>query len=138
MPTLTYNTIGRHISRFAKTRITSVSSPWADGFLPGKIHDIPLSHGEGRVIIGENAARDLFAKGQIFAQYVDARGTPATEEPDNPNGSMYAIEGMTDATGRVLGKMGHSERPMQIGVPDPAICSKTFPVIHARTFLPRV
>jgi phosphoribosylformylglycinamidine synthase len=115
MPTLTYNAVGRHISRFARTRAASVSSPWADGILPGKIHEVPLSHGEGRVIIAEDIARGLFAKGQIFTQYVDAEGNPATTEPDNPNGSMYAIEGMTDETGRVLGKMGHSERPMEAG-----------------------
>jgi phosphoribosylformylglycinamidine synthase len=114
MPTLTYNTIGRHISRFARTRVTSSSSPWASdpSCLPGKMHLIPLSHGEGRVILREETAKELFDNGQIFTQYVDAAGRPAMTEPDNPNGSMYAIEGMTDASGRVLGKMGHSERPI--------------------------
>lgn len=114
MPTLTYNTIGRHISRFARTRISSDASPWANGdnLLLGKIHNIPLSHGEGRVILTAGLAEELFRKGQIFTQYVNPEGVPVMTEPDNPNGSMYAIEGMTDPTGRILGKMGHSERPL--------------------------
>ncbi len=114
MPTLTYNTIGRHISRFAHTRIVSATSVWAQGesLSQGKIHHIPLSHGEGRVIIDEQSARKLFADGQIFTQYVDPNGEATMFEPFNPNGSCYAIEGMTDATGRILGKMGHSERPL--------------------------
>jgi phosphoribosylformylglycinamidine synthase len=115
MPTLTYNTIGRHISRFAATRIASSSSVWANdpALLQGKIHRVPLSHGEGRVILSETHAAALFANGQIFAQYVDESGNPTMLEPDNPNGSMYAIEGMTDESGRILGKMGHSERPIE-------------------------
>lgn len=114
MPTLTYNTIGRHVSRFVRTRITSDATPWANGenLLHGKIHTIPLSHGEGRVIIDDSLAQDLFKNGQIFSQYVDKSGVPVMTEPDNPNGSMFAIEGMTDPSGRVLGKMGHSERPL--------------------------
>jgi len=117
MPTLTYNTLGRHVSRFARTRVASATSPWAnaEGMEPGAIHMVPLSHGEGRVIIGESLARELFEKGQIFTQYVDASGVPTLVEPDNPNGSMYAIEGMTDPTGRVLGKMGHNERTLEAG-----------------------
>lgn len=112
MPTLTYNTVGRHISRFVRTRINSTHSPWAngDGLAAGTIHAIPVSHGEGRVIITEDMAKTLFAKGQIFTQYVDATGKPTMSEPDNPNGSCFAIEGMTDTTGRILGKMGHNER----------------------------
>lgn len=115
MPTLTYNTIGRHISRFAATRIASSSSVWAGdpALLQGKIHRVPLSHGEGRVILSGTQAAALFANGQIFAQYVDENGVPTMLEPDNPNGSMYAIEGMTDESGRILGKMGHSERPIE-------------------------
>ncbi len=114
MPTLTYNLVGRHISRFAATRMASNLSPWAagEGLEPGRIHRIPISHGEGRVILSESLARDLFADGRVFAQYVDPAGLPVMTEPDNPNGSAYAIEGMTDATGRILGKMGHSERPI--------------------------
>jgi len=116
MPTLTYNAVGRHVSRFARTRIASDASPWAqaDGLLPGKIHQVPLSHGEGRVIIGDDQARELFANGQVFTQYVDADGRPTMLEPDNPNGSGFAIEGLTDPSGRVLGKMGHSERPIDL------------------------
>lgn len=114
MPTLTYNTIGRHISRFVRTRITSDATPWANGenLLQGKIHSIPLSHGEGRVIIEPQLAKELFQNGQIFSQYVNNVGVPVMTEPDNPNGSQFAIEGMTDPSGRVLGKMGHSERPL--------------------------
>lgn len=112
MPTLTYNTVGRHISRFVRTRITSDRSPWAagDGLAAGSIHSVPVSHGEGRVILEPDHAEKLFANGQIFTQYVDTSGNPTMCEPDNPNGSLFAIEGMTDATGRILGKMGHSER----------------------------
>ncbi len=114
MPTLTYNTVGRHISRFVRTRITSDSSAWAGAgtVLHGKIHTIPVSHGEGRVIINEPLARTLFEQGQVFSQYVTDAGIPTLTEPDNPNGSAYAIEGLTDETGRILGKMGHSERPI--------------------------
>ncbi len=117
MPTLTYNTVGRHISRFVRTRMSSDLSPWAAGagLGPGSIHEIPVSHGEGRVIIDESLARELFADGRVFSQYADASGLPAMTEPDNPNGSRYAIEGLTDPTGRILGKMGHSERPIDAG-----------------------
>lgn len=114
MPTLTYNSIGRHISRFAATRITSDISPWAgtDRLSQGKIHQIPVSHGEGRVIIEASLAQKLFEQGQVFSQYVDHNGFPVMTEPDNPNGSQYAIEGLTSPCGRILGKMGHSERPL--------------------------
>lgn len=112
MPTLTFNTIGRHISRVCRTRIVSATSPWAKdpSVVDSRIHLVPISHGEGRVIIRERLAKECFAKGQIFSQYVDMQGNPAILEPDNPNGSLYAIEGMTSPDGRVLGKMGHSER----------------------------
>lgn len=114
MPTLTYNTIGRHISRFTRTRLVSALSPWAShpSVLEDVLHWVPISHGEGRIIISEELARDLFRKGQVFTQYVDANGAVAASEPDNPNGSAYAIEGLTSPDGRVLGKMGHSERTM--------------------------
>jgi len=112
MPTLTFNTIGRHISRIVRTRMTSAMSPWAKNasVIDQRIHLVPISHGEGRVIISPRLAKELFSKGQIYSQYVDEKGNPAICEPDNPNGSMYAIEGMTSPDGRVLGKMGHSER----------------------------
>ena len=112
MPTLTFNTVGRHISRVCRTRIVSATSPWAQNssVVDSRIHLVPISHGEGRVIIRERLAKECFAKGQIFSQYVDMQGNPTMLEPDNPNGSFYAIEGMTSPDGRVLGKMGHNER----------------------------
>ncbi len=112
MPTLTYNRIGRHISRMARTRMVSAASPWAldSTVLENDTHMVAISHGEGRVVIEEELAKKLFANGQIFTQYVDENGIPVMTEPDNPNGSMYAIEGMTSPDGRVLGKMGHNER----------------------------
>lgn len=116
MPTLTYNTIGRHVSRFVSTRMSSDSSPWAQGknLSIGTIHTIPISHGEGRIIIDADEAKTLFSKGQVFSQYVDSQGKPTMIEPENPNGSMYAIEGLTSPCGLILGKMGHSERPIDL------------------------
>ncbi len=112
MPTLTYNTIGRHISRVCRTRVCSSLSPWAkhETVIDNSIQLIPISHGEGRLIISPKTAKELFRNGQIFTQYVDELGKPAVKEPDNPNGSMYAIEGITSRDGRILGKMGHNER----------------------------
>ncbi|MCQ2610345.1 MAG: phosphoribosylformylglycinamidine synthase [Treponema sp.] len=112
MPTLTFNQIGRHISRVVRTRMVSAMSPWANdpSVIDDRIHLVPVSHGEGRIIINPRLAKELFQKGQIFTQYVDEKGQPAITEPDNPNGSMYAIEGMTSPDGHVLGKMGHNER----------------------------
>ncbi len=114
MPTLTYNKIGRHISRVVRTRMVSAKSPWAQdsSVLNSKIHLIPVSHGEGRIVISEELAEKLFANGQVFTQYVDENGIPSITEPDNPNGSLFAIEGLTSPDGRVLGKMGHNERTM--------------------------
>ena len=114
MPTLTYNKIGRHISRVVRTRMVSAKSPWAQDFsvLNSKIHLIPISHGEGRIVISEELAKKLFENGQVFTQYVDENGIPSITEPDNPNGSLFAIEGLTSPDGRVLGKMGHNERTM--------------------------
>ena len=111
-PTLTYNKIGRHISRVVRTRIVSATSPWAmdESVLEKKLHLVPVSHGEGRIVIGEALAKELFQKGQVFTQYVGEDGVPSITEPDNPNGSLFAIEGLTSPDGRVLGKMGHSER----------------------------
>ena len=114
MPTLTYNKIGRHISRVVRTRMVSAKSPWAQdsSVLNSKIHLIPVSHGEGRIVISEELAEKLFANGQVFTQYVDENGIPSITEPDNPNGSLFAIEGLTSPDGRILGKMGHNERTM--------------------------
>ncbi|MCR5436753.1 MAG: phosphoribosylformylglycinamidine synthase [Treponema sp.] len=112
MPTLTYNRIGRHISRIVRTRIVSAVSPWAQhpSVIDERNHLIAVSHGEGRFVCDEATANKLFENGQVFTQYVDEFGKPAIEEPDNPNGSAYAIEGITSPDGLVLGKMGHSER----------------------------
>ena len=112
MPTLTYNCINRHISRVVRTRMVSATSPWANDptILEAKTHLVPISHGEGRIIISDELAKDLFAKGQVYTQYVTEEGVPVMSEPDNPNGSMFAIEGITSLDGRILGKMGHSER----------------------------
>jgi phosphoribosylformylglycinamidine synthase len=119
MPTLTYNTIHRHISRVVRTRVVSAVSPWAldQSVLDGRQHLIPISHGEGRIIITDALARSLFENGQVFSQYTDEHGMPAVCEPDNPNGSAFAIEGLTSPDGRVLGKMGHNERTLGAGHP---------------------
>ncbi|WP_147615137.1 phosphoribosylformylglycinamidine synthase [Treponema pectinovorum] len=116
-PTLTYNNIHRHISRVVRTRMVSATSPWAldKTVLDERPHYVPASHGEGRIIMQESLAKSLFEKGQIFSQYCDGNGIPTMNEPDNPNGSAYAIEGLTSPDGRVLGKMGHSERTLGIG-----------------------
>ena len=112
MPTLTFNKIGRHISRVVRTRMVSATSPWAmdSTVVDSRLHLVPISHGEGRVVIDKELAEHLFTNGQIYSQYVDEYGNPAITEPDNPNGSLFAIEGMTSPDGHVLGKMGHSER----------------------------
>ena len=112
MPTLTFNKIGRHISRVVRTRMVSALSPWAqdESVLDSRLHLVPVSHGEGRIVIEKSFAEKLFKNGQIFTQYADENGNPSITEPDNPNGSLFAIEGMTSPDGHVLGKMGHSER----------------------------
>ncbi len=109
-PTLTFNTLGRHVSRMVYTRVTSVLSPWFAGCEPGDIHCIPVSHGEGRFVADEATFRTMIANGQIATQYVDLEGNPTADIRWNPNGSVCAVEGITSPDGRVLGKMGHSER----------------------------
>ena len=109
-PTLTYNNIGRHISQIANTRIVSNKSPWLAGVEAGDVHAIAVSHGEGRFVASEEEIKSLFANGQVATQYVDQNGMPTMESPFNPNGSMYAIEAITSPDGRILGKMGHTER----------------------------
>ena len=109
-PTLTYNTIGRHISHMAYTRVTSVKSPWLSGVNAGDIFSIPISHGEGRFVVSDEMLDTLIANGQIATQYVDLEGNPSGDIAFNANGSVCAIEGITSPDGRVLGKMGHSER----------------------------
>ena len=109
-PTLFRNDINRHISQIVSTRVATTSSPWLAGFRPGEIHSIAVSHGEGKFVVSEELARELFANGQVAFQYVDAEGNPTAEAPYNPNGSSYAIEGIISPDGRILGKMGHTER----------------------------
>jgi phosphoribosylformylglycinamidine synthase len=110
MPALTYNRIGRHVSRMVRTRVMSNRSPWLAREEPGTVHVIPVSHGEGRIVIREEEAEALFRAGQVPCCYADAQGAPAGAEPDNPNGSDFAIEALSSPDGRVLGKMAHSER----------------------------
>ncbi len=108
-PTLTFNAIGRHVSRLVRTRVTSNASPWLALCKPGDIHTIAVSHGEGRFIACEAEAIALYERGQIATQYVDSNGLPTMNE-GNPNGSLLAVEGLLSLGGRVFGKMGHSER----------------------------
>ena len=108
--TLTFNTIGRHISHMAYTRVTSVKSPWLSMVNAGDIFSIPISHGEGRFVVSDEMLDTLIANGQIATQYVDLSGKPSDSIDFNTNGSVCAIEGITSPDGRVLGKMGHSER----------------------------
>ena len=109
-PTLTFNNIGRHISQIVTTKVVSNKSPWLAMCEPGDEHAIAVSHGEGRFYAPESTIKELFANGQVATQYVDAAGNPTMNMPYNPNGSLYAIEGITSPDGRVLGKMGHTER----------------------------
>jgi phosphoribosylformylglycinamidine synthase len=110
MPTLTFNTLGRHVSRMVRTRVMPTPSPWLTLEESGTVHILPVSHGEGRLVLGKEDPRALFASGQVPFCYVDAGGFPTRVEPDNPNGSDFAIEGLTSPDGRILGKMAHSER----------------------------
>ena len=109
-PTLTFNNIGRHQSRLVRTRIASNMSPWLSNTNVGEIYTVPISHGEGKFLASDELIQTLAANGQIATQYVDLAGNPTTHIDFNPNGSLAAIEGITSPDGRVLGKMGHSER----------------------------
>jgi phosphoribosylformylglycinamidine synthase len=109
-PTLTFNSIGRHMSRIVTTRITSVKSPWLMRVNPGDIHKVAVSHGEGRFTAGEKDIETMLSNGQIATQYVDLDGKPSSSILYNPNGSTQAVEGITSPDGRIFGKMGHSER----------------------------
>lgn len=109
-PTLFRNNINRHVSHMAKTRIASNKSPWLASFTPGECHSIAMSHGEGKFVVSEDVAKELFANGQVATQYVDQDGDPTMNGVYNINGSSYAIEGITSLDGRIFGKMGHSER----------------------------
>ena len=109
-PTLTRNSIGRHQSHMAYTKVVSNKSPWLQKAELGGVYAIPVSHGEGRFVASKEWLDKLFANGQVATQYVDLDGNPTMDEDYNINGSYMAIEGITSADGRVLGKMGHSER----------------------------
>ena len=109
-PTLTYNRISRHQSKLVRTRIASNNSPWLSGTKVGDIYTVPVSHGEGRFIASSELLSRLAQNGQIITQYVDMEGTASNEIQFNPNGSDWAVEGIISPDGRVLGKMGHSER----------------------------
>ncbi len=109
-PTLTFNNIARHQSRIVHTRIASNKSPWLSLMNVGDIVNVPISHGEGKFLASQELALQLAENGQIATQYVDLDGKPTMDTAFNPNGSLYAIEGITSPDGRVLGKMGHSER----------------------------
>lgn len=109
-PTLTFNLIGRHDSRYITTRVASVKSPWLSACKVGDLHSIAISHGEGRLVAPQEVIDRLAANGQIAFQYTDLSGNPSMDIAFNPNGSMCAIEGITSPDGRILGKMGHTER----------------------------
>ena len=109
-PTLTHNSLGRHVSQYVFTRVSSNLSPWMAKNSVGDVHSIPISHGEGRFFASKAWLNKLFANGQVATQYVDFKNAPTNEIPFNPNGSAAAIEGITDLSGKILGKMGHSER----------------------------
>ena len=109
-PTLTFNTLGRHVSRMVYTRVTSVKSPWFAGVEAGDVFAVPVSHGEGRFVASPQVMQELIANGQVATQYVNLGGEPDGAVEWNPNGSVCAVEGITSPDGRILGKMGHSER----------------------------
>ena len=109
-PTLARNDINRHISQIAATRVGTTASPWLKGFNTGDIHQIAMSHGEGRFTVNAELAERLFSNGQVAFQYADHEGNPTMDSPLNPNGSVCAIEGIVSPDGLILGKMGHSER----------------------------
>ena len=109
-PTLAFNDIGRHVSCHVTTRVASTLSPWLSACQPGDLHHIPVSHGEGKFYATREEIRNLAAAGQIATQYCDLAGHPSMAVAFNPNGSLHAIEGISSPDGRILGKMGHSER----------------------------
>ncbi len=109
-PTLSYNTIGRHQSKLVRTRVASNNSPWLMNVEAGEVFTVPISHGEGRLLAEEALVKELAKNGQILTQYVDNNGNATNEVQYNPNGSFYAIEGLISPDGRIIGKMGHSER----------------------------
>ncbi|MDD3113256.1 MAG: phosphoribosylformylglycinamidine synthase [Candidatus Izemoplasmatales bacterium] len=109
-PTLAKNKVGRHIATMIRTKVITNASPWFYDFSPGEIHTMPVSHGEGRFMASQATLERLIQEHQIATQYVNLQGQPTMSLPDNPNGSMMAIEGLLSPDGLILGKMGHSER----------------------------
>ncbi|MCL5935309.1 MAG: phosphoribosylformylglycinamidine synthase subunit PurQ, partial [Firmicutes bacterium] len=109
-PTLTHNAIARHVSCMVQTKVVSNLSPWFNNVQVGDVHTIAVSHGEGRFVANEEVIERMITQGQVATQYVDFEGNPTYDIAFNPNGSLHAIEGITSPDGRVLGKMGHSER----------------------------
>ena len=109
-PTLSFNSIGRHQSRIVRVRVASNKSPWLAGTRVGEIYSVPISHGEGRILMPESLALELAKNGQVATQYVDLDGNATDDVHFNPNNSLFAIEGLTSPDGRVFGKMGHAER----------------------------
>ena len=110
MPTLTYNEIARHESKLVTTKVVSKLSPWFSKVKLGEEFVIPISHGEGRFVASNEVMQELIENGQVATQYVDFDGNATYDINFNPNGSVYAVEGITSKDGRILGKMGHSER----------------------------
>jgi phosphoribosylformylglycinamidine synthase len=109
-PTLFRNDINRHISQIVSTRVATTNSPWLSSFELGELHSIAVSHGEGKFVVSDEMAEELFANGQVAFQYVDPAGEATLCAPYNPNGSSFGIEGIISANGQILGKMGHTER----------------------------
>ena len=109
-PTLFRNNINRHVSRMATTKVTSNKSPWLSSFEVNHLHNIAFSHGEGKFVVSDEVAKELFENGQVATQYTDLDGQTTMNGEYNINGSSFAIEGITSADGRIFGKMGHSER----------------------------
>ncbi|MFC3927366.1 phosphoribosylformylglycinamidine synthase [Streptococcus caprae] len=109
-PTLFYNDANQHVAKMVETRIANTNSPWLAGVSVGDVHAIPVSHGEGKFVVTAEEFAELRDKGQIWSQYVDFDGQPSMDSRYNPNGSLYAIEGITSENGQIIGKMGHSER----------------------------
>jgi phosphoribosylformylglycinamidine synthase len=109
-PTLFRNDMNRHVSQITKTVVSSTNSPWLTSFNIGEIHQVAISHGEGKFVVSDEIAKQLFENNQVAFQYCDFEGNPSMDSQHNPNGSFFAIEGIVSPCGKILGKMGHSER----------------------------
>ena len=109
-PTLFRNDCNRHVSQITKTVVSSTNSPWLSSFKVGEVHQIAISHGEGKFVVSDEIAQQLFENQQVAFQYCDFEGNPSMDPKHNPNGSSFAIEGIVSPCGKILGKMGHSER----------------------------